>query len=53
MESLYDAQVVKVDGDYYLAQGYEDDSEISMYREISDLFEFERDEIEKILEDIE
>lgn len=48
--SLYDATVVEVDGDTYLAQGYEEDSEISMYREISDLFEFERDEIQKLLE---
>lgn len=48
--SLYNSKLVEIDDTFYLAQGYEEDSEISMYREIEDLFEFERDEIQKLLE---
>lgn len=51
MSLPYDSKIVQVSGDYYLAQGYDSDSEIQMYRSLDSLFEFEIDEIGDMLED--
>lgn len=51
LNEYYDTEVVEVGGDKYLVNGYSPDSSIRMYRHIEDVFEFERDSIQMLLEE--
>jgi len=43
-----DTDIMEINGEYYLIQGDLDDK-ITVWRKVSDLFEIERDEIQKML----
>lgn len=43
-------ELVEVSGELYYCQGYSEDAEISMYRPYSQVFEFEKDCLERIEE---
>lgn len=44
-------KVVDVNGQLYWCQGLEYQAQISMYRDIEDLYEIEKDHIHSLLED--
>lgn len=44
----YGNHIVEIEDDYYLIQGRVDD-ELTVFREIEDLMEFERDNIQEML----